>query len=182
MEMPLTEVVEYLKDRHGIDVQLDRPALEEAGIAPETPVSKRLKGISLKSVLKLMLDDLKLTYVVKNEVLLITTPDRASNDLETVVYPVGDLLSVDPETGEGDYDSLIELITSTIKPSSWDTRGRARLDRSIREGPGVGALADAARCTSRLRSCWRSCGRRPGPRARMTPRPPPRTAPARRPT
>ena len=32
-----------------------------------------------------------LTYVIKNEVLMITTPEKAGNELVTKVYPVADL-------------------------------------------------------------------------------------------
>jgi hypothetical protein len=39
-----------------------------------------------------MLNDLELTYVVRDEVLLITTPEEAESQLITKVYPVGDLV------------------------------------------------------------------------------------------
>ena len=59
-----------------------------------TPVTKNLKGISLRSALKLLLDELQLKYVVHNEVLLITSPAKAESDeyMTTKVYPVADLV------------------------------------------------------------------------------------------
>ncbi len=91
-ETQLSDVVNYLKDYHHIEIQLDLKALEDASIGPETPVTRRLDHITLKSALRIMLGALDLTYIIKNEVLLITTPDKASNELTTKVYPVGDLV------------------------------------------------------------------------------------------
>jgi hypothetical protein len=63
-ELPLQEVLTYLKDLHHIEIQVDRKALDEVGLDPSTvPITKHLEGISLHSALKLMLRDLDLTYV-----------------------------------------------------------------------------------------------------------------------
>ena len=63
----MKDVVDYLKDLHHIEVQLDVPALKEAGVEESTPVTKNLKGISLRSALELMLDESGLKFVVHNE-------------------------------------------------------------------------------------------------------------------
>ena len=39
-----------------------------------------------------MLREHGLTYMIENEVLLITTPEEADNQLGTKIYPVGDLI------------------------------------------------------------------------------------------
>ncbi len=88
----MQDAVDYLKDLHSIEIQLDTKALEEAGIGSDTPVTRTLKGISLRSALRLMLGAMDLTYVIKDEVLLITTTDVASNELVTKAYPVADLV------------------------------------------------------------------------------------------
>jgi len=94
IDTPLSAVVEYLKDRHEIEIQLDRRALEDMGIPTETPVTSNLKGISLRSALRLMLNDLGLKYLIKDEVLLITTPEELENpeNMPVKVYPVADLV------------------------------------------------------------------------------------------
>ncbi len=76
VETPLKDVIDYLKDLHHIEIQLDSAALKEEGIDENTPVTKNLKGISLRSALKLMLDEMHLTYVIHNDVLLITSQER----------------------------------------------------------------------------------------------------------
>ena len=97
VEAPLTEVLDYLKDRHKIEIQIDTKALEDAGVGADTPVTVDLKGISLRSALRLMLKKLSLTYLIKDEVLLITTPEEADNQLTTKVYPVADLVLPIPQ-------------------------------------------------------------------------------------
>ena len=92
VEAPLQDVMDYLKDLHNIEIQIDTKALEDASIGADTPVTVSLKGIRLKSALRLMLGNLDLTYFIKNEVLMITTPEKAGNELVTKVYPVADLV------------------------------------------------------------------------------------------
>ena len=97
----MKDVIDYLKDLHHVEIQLDSAALKEASIDVNMPITKNLKGISLRSALKLLLDELELKYVVHNEVLLITTPARTESEdyLTTKVYPVADLVLPIKETG-----------------------------------------------------------------------------------
>ena len=82
----------FSRTPHLIPIELDVKKLEEAGVNIDTPVTKNLSGITLRSALRLLLNDLELTYVVRDEVLLITTPEEAESQLITKVYPVGDLV------------------------------------------------------------------------------------------
>ena len=131
IETPLQDVVDYLKDFHEIEIQIDKRALDDVGVGTDTPITRNLKNISLRSALNLMLGEHDLTYTIADEVLLITTREEAATRLTTKVYPVADLITrgeVRPGRGftggaVADYDSMIELITSTIQPESWDEVG-----------------------------------------------------------
>jgi len=94
VETPLKDVVAYLADFHNIPIVINSKKLDEAAVGIDTPVTKSLKGISLRSALRLMLAELELTYLIDDEVLQITTPDDANSPdrLTTKVYPVGDLV------------------------------------------------------------------------------------------
>ncbi|MHC4179507.1 MAG: hypothetical protein ACYSWU_18500, partial [Planctomycetota bacterium] len=82
IETPLQDVIEYLKDYHGIEIQIHRNALNEVGLDPSTVlITRSLNGISLRSALRLILRDFDLTYVIVDEVLLITTPEEAESRL-----------------------------------------------------------------------------------------------------
>lgn len=91
-EESFKNIIDYLKDYHKIEIQFDNKALEEVGFATDKQVTIQLKGISLRSALRLLLRAEGLTYMIQDEVLLITTPDEAANKLITKVYPVGDLV------------------------------------------------------------------------------------------
>ncbi len=92
VEVPLQEAMLTLKEQLGINIVLDEFALDTASISPEDPVTKTLDGVTLRSALRLMLKDLELTYVVRDEVLKVTTVEEAEEQLVTKVYPVGDLV------------------------------------------------------------------------------------------
>lgn len=130
IETPLSDVVDFLQDRHRIMIQINKRALDDVGIGTDTPITKKLQGISLRSALRLILRELDLTYIIDNEVLLITTPEDAISVLSTEVYEVADLVTCRDEKNElwEDYDPLIEAITIAIHPTGWDESvGDARI-------------------------------------------------------
>lgn len=131
-ETPLQDVVDYLKHYHEINIQFDEKAMNDVGVATDTAITRELKNISLRSALELVLPELDLTYLVENEVLLITTEEEAGSEehMLTKVYPVADLITrvpVPPGAESpwepADYDSMIEMITSTVAPTTWDHVG-----------------------------------------------------------
>jgi len=81
VQSPLSDVIEYLKDLHHIEIQLDIATLKDAGINKNTQVTFNIKGVSLRSGLQLMLKQFRLTYIIRNEVLLITTSKEANRDI-----------------------------------------------------------------------------------------------------
>lgn len=125
IEQPLAEYVDFIRDCHKIEVQIDRRALEEVGIDVDEPITKRLEGVSLCSALNLILRDLGLDWTIANEVLLITSPDEAKANLVARVYDVGKLIEVRDADGKiwKDFDSMIHLLTSTVQPESWESVG-----------------------------------------------------------
>jgi hypothetical protein len=125
VETPFGEAMECLQQTLKIPIQLDLKALTDAGVAADTPITRNLRGSSARKTLELILRELDLTWVIDDGVLLVTTPDRAENRLQTTVYDVGDLVRAVDEQGHpaNDFDQLVEVITSTIKPTSWDTAG-----------------------------------------------------------
>ena len=100
-EQPLTDVLDYLKQRHEIEIQLDSKALADEGLGSDVPITRNIKGITLRSALKLLLGELGLTYVIRNEVLFITSKTEALNMLTTRVYPVADLVMPIARPGAG---------------------------------------------------------------------------------
>jgi len=108
IDTPLGDVVTDLKLRHKINIELDTEALAADGKGSDLPITKALKDITLRSALRLILEGQQLTYLIKNEVMIITTKTAASapENLETRVYPVADLVIPIPEGGLSGFGGL----------------------------------------------------------------------------
>jgi len=91
-DTPLSDVVDFIKNKHEIEIQLDSKGLTDAAVDPSAPITRSVKGISLRSALRLILEEFDLTYVVQDEVLKITSKEKADEILTTRVYPVADLV------------------------------------------------------------------------------------------
>ena len=89
---PLSEVINHLRDVEGISIRLDQPALQAEGISLDSPISIKLEQVSLKSALNLILHQVHLTHVIKDEVLEITTEAQARGKLIATTYQVADLV------------------------------------------------------------------------------------------
>ena len=119
METPLADVAKFLAEQQKIAVTLDQRALADVGISPDVPMTLKLGPLPLESALALLLRPLDLTWVIRDEGLLITTPEEAERALITATYNVRDLVA----SIRGDMDSLMDVILSTISPASWDQVG-----------------------------------------------------------
>jgi hypothetical protein len=129
VEIPLHKVVTELSRQFQVPIFLSPKKLEEASVSPDTPITKQLQRLPLESILRLLLAELELDFTVRDNVILISTPEDIESRLETRAYPVLDLAtprrlgSKDVRFAAADCDSLIDLITSTIQPDSWDDVG-----------------------------------------------------------
>ncbi|MFV2068357.1 MAG: hypothetical protein ACC645_15415, partial [Pirellulales bacterium] len=92
-DTPLAEVVNQLMRLTGVNIHLDDRGLVEEGITSDTPVTITLSDeISLKSALNLILEPLHLSFVIKDEVLKITSEHLRDGEVHTQTYDVADLV------------------------------------------------------------------------------------------
>jgi general secretion pathway protein D len=90
---PLTEVLATLSKMSGINIHPDDSALHSEGITTDTPVTIDLEQpISLRSALNLILGPMRLSYVIRDEVLKITSEQTRDSDTYNKVYYVADLV------------------------------------------------------------------------------------------
>ncbi len=99
VETPLKDVLDYLSKKHRIPIQMDPSGLKDVGCDPDTQVKCKLSGISLRSALEIMLDELQLKWSIHHDVLMITTLQKAEGEeyLYTKCYDVSDLLAFPKE-------------------------------------------------------------------------------------
>jgi hypothetical protein len=148
---PFENCIKYLHEFHKISIWIDRATLTDEGVPLDQPITLNLAGVNLRSVLKLLLEPLQLTYVIEDDVLKITTCGRAMDKLLTRTYPVRDLyhgriLAADQpleeigvprrlhaESRPGDLEMAI---LKSIDPESWDDK----------QGPGAMTYISEAGC------------------------------------
>jgi type II secretory pathway component GspD/PulD (secretin) len=133
-DAPLKQVIDDIRGWTDINIYIDQPALHQEGVNMEHLVSVKLEKVSLKSALNLILRQVHLTYIIKDEVLQITSESAARSRLERVTYQVGDLIIPIPNSSgnasihesnatQTCEEQLIKLITKTVEPPSWSDMG-----------------------------------------------------------
>ena len=94
------DVIQFFRDATACSIYVRWRALEEVGIMKDTPVRMRLGKVSLRTALKILLDDVsgsagredRLAFVQRSGVLLISTRADLDKDTFAVLYDVRDLL------------------------------------------------------------------------------------------
>ena len=125
----LKDVLQYLQDKTGQNIIVPKSIMDEVGITYESTINfPKLDNITFRSVLKKVLGDLNLTYIIKDGEINVTTPERARQTYSTRAYYVGDLalvadLRLGPIVQRAVMAQQIALIMNTIvqtiEPSSW---------------------------------------------------------------
>lgn len=91
--VPLSEAIQRLGAYAGVNIHLDPQGLVDEGVPTDTPITLDLKSeVRLESALNLILRPLRLTHVVKDEVLKITSERMRGTEVGTKVYNVADLV------------------------------------------------------------------------------------------
>jgi hypothetical protein len=132
VEVPLEEVVNLLQEDYGIPIQLDLPSMEAMGLSAEEKVTANIHNVSLQSALSLLLKKLQLTYVIRDEVLQITSPEEAESYLRTCVYNVREFVE---DTSDESVANLIDTIVSCVATETWAENGGGESEiRPLRPG------------------------------------------------
>src|SRR5262249_32079281 len=115
-------------------------SLEDVNVSVDTLIDfAPVREITVRSVLRKILRDQDMTYVIKDEVIYVTSAVRAREFMTTKTYYVGDLV-----TGLGPYgnplqvgaglaqqqedqndEMILNLIRESIDPQSWQGNGGA---------------------------------------------------------
>ena len=143
---PLGEVLAALKNKHRLpNLHVDWSELNDIGYNRQTPVTVSLRGVSLRSGLNALLLDLDLGWYARDNVLVVTSLEKAWSRTETLPYRTGQI--TDGLDGLND-DWLIDLLTSVCDPESWDYVGGPG---SIEAAPGGLVIAQTHRLHDRVR-------------------------------
>lgn len=139
VETPINQIMQVIGEDYDIPIIFDTDALKAAGVTPEAEATAQIGNVRLKAALQLLLQnagDDQLTYIIADEVLLITSQEAASQHLETRIYPVKKLVSAlqahrpappaakaDGATANDVTTELADTLTQTIAPETWRHSG-----------------------------------------------------------
>lgn len=138
----LKSVLDFISEVHGIQIVADREQLSGQHIESLDDVlveeSLQISGIRLDSALDLLLANLEdvgepLDYIVKNEVLAITTRDTAKDYVDTRVYHLNLSTEFDPDAI---MESIELVIPGSEAPDGADSKliGKQLVVRHNRRG------------------------------------------------
>lgn len=127
-----SQAIDYLQTVLGQTIVLDAQAMKEVNVTSETPVNLKLRKATTRTVLKKLLAEHDLAYIIKDETIQVTTAARAREALTTRSYYVGDLASLsDVSFGPGlnqvqalgSIAIIMDMIQSQVDPQSWRING-----------------------------------------------------------
>lgn len=99
IDTPLKDVLLFLADNAGVQIYVNRRALEDEGLTADVPVSMALREVRLDLMLDLLLEQAGaggLTYVERDNILIISTVTNLEGAGEVRVYNCQDLLTLEP--------------------------------------------------------------------------------------
>lgn len=127
----LDDVAAAITQQFKVNVIVQDDAFEDIGLE-DVRVTFRADGISLRSALLAVMNKYDATFAIRWESIVLTTNERADDYWRPAVYAVTDLVSVEPiqpqtpgnnaqfhRSAFADYDSLIQLIHTSVAPDTW---------------------------------------------------------------
>jgi type II secretory pathway component GspD/PulD (secretin) len=140
-EVHLGRAIQDLKAMTGINIVLDSTAMSNEGISESRPVTIALENVSLKSALNLLLHQVNMTYVIKNEVLNITTERESKGKCVPRTYQVADLVIPVENFTLAPAHNLTNVLNDqaahSLLPGSSITSTPVAGSRSLTNGTGV---------------------------------------------
>lgn len=86
-------VLNHLQDRTGLTIIVDEGSLRDNNVDYDDPVTFKVEKASVRTILKKVLGDKGLTYIIKEGAIQVMTPKRASEYTVTRSYPISDLIT-----------------------------------------------------------------------------------------
>jgi hypothetical protein len=86
-------VINHLQDRTGLDIIIDEGSMRDVNVDYDDPVTFKVEKATVRTVLKKILGDKGLTYIIKEGGIQVMTPKKAAEYTVVRSYPIGDLIT-----------------------------------------------------------------------------------------
>lgn len=119
-KQPLQSTLAHIATSSDLQLAIDKAGLAEEGVTEKTPVTITVDGVMTQSALNLILEPLKLAYVLEDGKVLRVSSQTRLRAPTVRVYQVKTVIA-DPEVL--DLKALSTLIQDTVQPDSWQKVG-----------------------------------------------------------
>lgn len=130
----LSLVIEHLQDKAGLTILVDGASLKDASVdLYEDTVTFKVSKVTVRTILKKILADRGLTYVIKEGMVQVVTQQKAREMMVVRAYPINDLVATNDPIFWGpilnrafmlqNAQMIINMIQSSVEPSQWNING-----------------------------------------------------------
>lgn len=113
------QVIKSLERELGFNLVISKQTMEDVRITYESTLTYEIpKNVTKRNLLKSVLSELGLTYIIKGELVQVVSFLQAKSEMRVGILDVGTLM----RNGQS-AESLINLIKTTVEPDSWDGSG-----------------------------------------------------------
>ncbi len=126
------EVIEYIQEKTGLAIIIDEGSLKEAMVEYDDPVTFKIKKVTVRTILRKILADKNLGYILKEGTVQVLTAQKARETMVVRSYPIEDLVGrsdaiYGPFIGRAimnqSVQQLITTIQNAIDPPLWSVNG-----------------------------------------------------------
>jgi hypothetical protein len=133
-EKPFRQVLDYLMERTGQAIIVDEASRKEANTEYSDPVNFKIQKATFRTILRKVLADNGLTYVIKEGTLQVVTPAKAREMMVVRTYTISDIVQPDlmalrfgPFVARAqmlsNVQTLVNMIQSSVEPTIWRENG-----------------------------------------------------------
>ncbi|MCZ2344390.1 MAG: hypothetical protein LC104_21730 [Bacteroidales bacterium] len=139
-QTPVREVIQKLREQTGLNITTDDAAISDEQISLDLPVTEKVKDLSLRNILAIILDKARLKYVVENDVVRITTEKKAKGRLYTKVFSVMDLVTPIPDFALADHVNFNKAMSrNASQQMPWQAAMSSAMPGALPGGQLVGS-------------------------------------------
>jgi len=118
-DVPLRQAIKDIAIQSGVQAIPDLGPLQDERVNLDAPLSISVEDIEMRAALNILLNPMKLTYVIEDQVLKITTENRTKKRNIRVTYPIADLVIQVENHPLPDVLNILKALERTMSPSQF---------------------------------------------------------------
>ncbi len=121
IDRPWAEAIDLVAGLHDVSIRVDKDALAAADISLDNKtVTLLIGGVSLRSVLYMLLEQDALGYITEGDEIVVTTRNLADAHIDEIAYDLRDVVRAGVPLAE-----LRDAIVHSVDSSTWQEQGGA---------------------------------------------------------